>query len=103
MRRVVSYYYTIGDCGGTSGYDCSGGNSSVIWDNSFDPSIPAALFQERRTAPLSSTTPQYAIAWKMGNNPINPYIQPRPDVRRMWLCNLYAARCETGSLVSPYP
>lgn len=105
MRRTEIHAYTIHECGGTSGLACSNYDVSVTWDNSFHPSIPDTYFQERRTgSPTSqSRTPQYPVAWQMGFNPPNSNIPPRPDVRRLWLCNLYGQRCTSRSLAAPFP
>lgn len=67
------------------------------------------VIQERRTAASSTTWslawqgPQYAVAWQIGGSGPNPAIPPRPDVRRLWLCNLYGERCISRSVVSPFP
>jgi hypothetical protein len=109
MRRVVTYIYSISDCGGSAPIYCPYYDVNVAWDNRFFPGIADTYFQERRTAaswaswPLAWQGPQYPVAWQIGDNMPNPALSPRPEVRRLWLCNLYGERCTSRSVAAPFP
>jgi hypothetical protein len=87
MRHV--YIYTMGG-------SCTSGCSTQTWSNEMHPSVPKTYFRARYAANRRTA------AWDIGGAPPSQYTQSLPEVRRLWLCNLYAQRC-SGSVAGPYP
>jgi hypothetical protein len=88
IRRTITY---------TIGGDCPGGCAPVqTWSKEMHPSVPKTYFRARYAANRRTA------AWDISGSAQPVYTQSLPEVRRLWLCNLYGQRC-SGSVAGPYP